>query len=133
MKESQSGVLVSPNYPKAIPQRLSCSWVFYTEPRYRIRLFFQFFDLGELPPDKMLNKGKTLRCNKILLISRNVFIPRNLMQKYGCSKRKPKIVHSLSNFMSVHMYASELEIGEGFRLAYSTVYDNGDIFILNYL
>lgn len=123
-----NGMIFSPNYPKASTTKVSCSWLFYNDPGSRIRLFFNWFDLGGLPLSEHFEKtNKTFPCNRIVLISKNLFASRFLMDKYGCARKRPKIIQSLSNVMAMRLYANQLDVNEGFSLSYVSINDNSRI------
>jgi len=42
-----SGQILTPNYPIEYPDNLACSWAVKVSPSYRIKLFFQDFQLEE--------------------------------------------------------------------------------------
>ena len=131
LRQTTTGLVFLPTDIRSNTRRVSCQWLFYNDPGNLIKLTFSWFNFGQFPVEmndndddetkKKKNKKQTLRCNKLMMIQRNYFVPPILANKYGCSRLRPRVIQSLTHIMTIKMFAKELDSNEGFSLVYTSI------------
>ena len=130
LRQTPTGIVYLPrDIQSTATRRVSCQWLFYNDPGNKIQLTFSWFNFGQFPVEiydsddekKKQEKKKSLRCNKLMMIQRNYFVPPILTNKYGCTKARPRVIQSLTHIMTIKMYAREMDSNEGFSLVYTGI------------
>ncbi|KAJ8267678.1 hypothetical protein COCON_G00128500 [Conger conger] len=99
------GTVLSPDYPEGYGNNLNCVWLIISEPRSRIHLAFNDFDL-EAPYDFLTVKDGELMDSSILGRFSGAEVPSHLTSNTNILRLEFQADHSMS--------------GRGFNITYST-------------